>query len=1566
MPPAVGGLLVAAGATFGSALAVGASAGTAAILAGISFGAGMIRRYVFNNRPGQEGIRGNVASGEATLPIIYGTAKVGAKLLDTRVDPASEDNRDLYRVAAFCIGSENGSGVERVNRIWFDERLAVDGPSFQELGASGTGVQDYWVIGDQTGVPYDRHFDYGLYRGSDAQTVDSVLSDTFSDAWPTDARVRGVCYAPFLLRFSKEKWQGIPRVTAEIQGNRVYDPRDGSWKFSDNPALCILDYLTSDRYGYGETYTQRDGGSKLTRIDEQSFIEAANLYDELVSGPNPDTGEMERRFTCNLWLDSGNGLDENLDALLSTCRGTLIDQNGRIQLKTRVATDPVDFELDPSNIVGEWRWIRDGSDEVPNAISARYPSAEDDYATQEVVWPEHGANDFLTSDNDELRMIEAELPGTTDHRRAQEIAQVMLKEAREDVTIEVTCTEEALQLEYGDLVTVTHPTPGWDSKEFWVGSVEVLPPQQGEGRSPGKPTRARLGLREYSDLAYSYSALSDKPTVPGTSLPDPFQLADPTNVTATSSSGTAVELGDGTVQPRVLVTWTPPADAFYDETRIRYRPVADADGNAVSENWQTAPTVDSTDDQQTYLDQVRAGWEYEVEVRAVNTIGTTSSWVAAANVTATATGAVAPIIKPTSSESSDGQQGTLEVEVIDPAGGDLDVEFYQRVGTGGYPASPDKSVTGVASAGTASYTFDLDDDRPTIVRALVTLQSNGNTNAVEITFDAGVTPQIEHLQATVDGDSLEAFVSAAGESDTATIYLTVGDGSPPPDPTPSNADATISGQAGSVNTGVTISEGNQVFVKAVGESSAATGNVLGPVRETAGGTASPGRPNILIDTSESADGTTGQLDATPTDPNGGTLTVRFYTRQGHGSSYGSPDVELTGVPSGTTKTHTVDLIEDKLSWIKVEAEVESNGRKDDEESSFDPDSTAAVQDLSAYIDDDGIVHARASGGSDTASIDLVLGAPINETRTITGREGSYSSTATAAPGETVTVTATPKNAAGTPGSDRVVEAHRGGPGTSDVTPRPTITRVNVSQNSIRDIRITYEIGAESGQAAPGLSSTEAKHRVNGPGSQMGNYSGFRFTPYQVTVQLALQEPKEIEAIARDAGLTPNPESASVTRSVPSIVEALGEPDVPTPSIPTWPDGERGGAGQGQAGGGESPSSPPTGSPGGGGGVGVTVPKQPIEMLDELGVERVVGRNGEMDQLKYADGQVADDLEPAEAGSEQTQGKSLTVLADRTADNVEYQDGTPVEDLEPAEAGSEQTQGKDLDVLANRTADKVSRLKDGETVEDATARLVGATGRVEDQRALVQVNAANRLSTTDPSAPLSGHDDGSSARIDVAAFDIVYGFGKVSYNADSITGLAFETDYFVYFDDPGFDGGNPTYVATTNRLEPLQSDGRVYLGSITTPADGGSGTSGGGGGGCVAADQHLGPDVRVGSAEAGDEAVALVGEDVERLPVQLAAPPRERPCVRLVAENDAAVTCTTDTPVLLDDGRQVPARAADGEALATWVDGRVSWERVDVEPVGWRTVVPLSFGGAVFAAGDDPAARVFTHNQQEIK
>lgn len=125
--------------------------------------------------------------------------------------------------------------------------------------------------------------------------------------------------------------------------------------------------------------------------------------------------------------------------------------------------------------------------------------------------------------------------------------------------------------------------------------------------------------------------------------------------------------------------------------------------------------------------------------------------------------------------------------------------------------------------------------------------------------------------------------------------------------------------------------------------------------------------------------------------------------------------------------------------------------------------------------------------------------------------------------------------------------------------------------------------------------------------------------------------------------------------------------------------------------------------------------------------------------------------------------------------------------------------------------------------------IGDTGRASSQRLLPMVNSSNKLSTQS-AQPLTAADVGSTATITVASHSVQFGFGTVSYNSGSITGLAFSTLYYVYASDPTYAGGAVTYLATTNANTVTGNDGNYYLGSITTPADGGGGTSGGWGGG----------------------------------------------------------------------------------------------------------------------------------------
>ena len=97
-------------------------------------------------------------------------------------------------------------------------------------------------------------------------------------------------------------------------------------------------------------------------------------------------------------------------------------------------------------------------------------------------------------------------------------------------------------------------------------------------------------------------------------------------------------------------------------------------------------------------------------------------------------------------------------------------------------------------------------------------------------------------------------------------------------------------------------------------------------------------------------------------------------------------------------------------------------------------------------------------------------------------------------------------------------------------------------------------------------------------------------------------------------------------------------------------------------------------------------------------------------------------------------------------------------------------------------------------------------------------------------------------IDVAGFNlIVPGQPNIPIGSGAVTGLQYNTLYYVFFDDPGFVGGSFVFGASTDRSDALEQAGRVFVGSITTPFSGGPDTAGnndGGAGAQVGGTSHI--------------------------------------------------------------------------------------------------------------------------------
>lgn len=106
-----------------------------------------------------------------------------------------------------------------------------------------------------------------------------------------------------------------------------------------------------------------------------------------------------------------------------------------------------------------------------------------------------------------------------------------------------------------------------------------------------------------------------------------------------------------------------------------------------------------------------------------------------------------------------------------------------------------------------------------------------------------------------------------------------------------------------------------------------------------------------------------------------------------------------------------------------------------------------------------------------------------------------------------------------------------------------------------------------------------------------------------------------------------------------------------------------------------------------------------------------------------------------------------------------------------------------------------------------------------------------------------------------------------------------------------------------------------------------------------------------------------------LPIQKVRHKQPTQCVRLTTTSGASLSCSVSTPFNLrtairdcEDNHWKYATEMQGEYVLVERNGETEWERViSVKKIGIRDVVPISFGGCSFAAGDHPSAKIYSHN-----
>jgi len=342
-----------------------------------------------------------------------------------------------------------------------------------------------------------------IHTGADDQAADEELVNAIS-AWTTAHRLRGTAYIYARLKYDQEVFEsGLPIITSLVKGVKVYDPRDTSTAWSDNPALCIRDYLTNTRYGRSIPETM---------IDDDTFIAAANYCDELVT----KGGTSAKRYTCNGVVDTSRTSLEIVRELLTSCRGFLVFSGGKYKLildKVETAS----FTFDEDNIIGSWQISMGSKQNTYNRIRAEFFNPDRNWQGDIAVID---STTLRSQDSNLLLEREIQLPFTSDAATAAQIATIALNQSRQQIMVQFSATIEGTRCEVGDVVYVTHSTPGWTQKKFRVMAISLK-----------NSDEVAINLLEYADSVYDFGTISVVDTAPNTNLPDPSFVVPPTNLT---------------------------------------------------------------------------------------------------------------------------------------------------------------------------------------------------------------------------------------------------------------------------------------------------------------------------------------------------------------------------------------------------------------------------------------------------------------------------------------------------------------------------------------------------------------------------------------------------------------------------------------------------------------------------------------------------------------------------------------------------------------------------------------------------------------------------------------------------------------------------------------------------------------------------------------------------------------------------------------------------------------------------------------------------------------------------
>jgi hypothetical protein len=552
------------------------------------------------NAETEKGVLINKSSNNAQIPVVYGERQVGI----TRVflETSGSDNEYLYMAGVLCEGE-----IQSIEEVYIDDKLVTFASALTHGSVVEVGSGDANFYKDSTS-----HIQVQSFLGLDNQVSSSILST--STNWGANHRLRGVAYLALRFKWNQDIFGQIPQVKVTLKGRKVYDPRTTTTAYSSNPALCLLDYLRSSRYGKGLP-------DSAFEANFQSFQDSA---DECETQVTPYTGGTDINvFDTNAVLDSSQKIIDNVKKLLNPMRALFTYTEGVYKLKIESTGSPVKT-ITADYVVGGAKVLGERKNNKYNRVIGTFVNPEKNWQQDTISFPpaddsalpladQHAT--MLALDNGTLLEGNFDFPNVTSPYQAEDLCEIILRRSRNQLQVQLRLTSEFLDLAIGDVVGITYPSGGFNNKPFRVLGMTI-----------NEDLTVDVQLFEHQDNFYTWTSKAQAPTIADTSLPNPYNVQPPASVTL---SDQLIAYNDGTVIVALDILIGASPDSFVDYYQVEYKKQSETDYQIHGQGTGLNQRVLNVIDQEVY----------DVRVKAVNSIGASSTYVSA---TRTIVGAIAP------------------------------------------------------------------------------------------------------------------------------------------------------------------------------------------------------------------------------------------------------------------------------------------------------------------------------------------------------------------------------------------------------------------------------------------------------------------------------------------------------------------------------------------------------------------------------------------------------------------------------------------------------------------------------------------------------------------------------------------------------------------------------------------------------------------------------------------------------------------------------------------------------------------------------------------------------------